>query len=172
MGSSTFSDFVLADLDFIFNNKTKHTYPTNNTPIISLSKGKAKGKLIGGNLSLLAAMCGTKYLPNAKEKLVYIEDIEEKPYRIDRMLTQLEQAMDLKKAKGIILGQFDGCDSDSDNSLSLRETLDNHFKDIGIPVIYQFPIGHIQDQVMLPIGIEAELDGDKKTLTLLESIYQ
>jgi len=136
--------------------------------VITLSTGKAKGKLIGGNLSLISAMCGTKYLPSAKGKIVFLEDIDEKPYRVDRMLVQLEQAWNLKKAKGILLGEFADCDSDSDRSLTLMETLENHFKGCGIPVLYKVPLGHIDDQATYPVGIKVEMDTATKEITLLE----
>ena len=133
-----------------------------------LSQGKAKGRLIGGNLSLISAMCGTKYLPSAKGKIVFLEDIDERPYRIDRMLVQLEQAWDLKKANGILLGEFTGCDSDSDRSLTLQQTLENHFKNCGIPVLYHIPLGHIEDQATYPVGIKVSMDTNKREIRLLE----
>ncbi len=165
VGSSDFSPFSLEYLQILFH---PHPKVSLSIPTIKhLSEGKAKGVLIGGNLSLLSAMCGTKYLPSAKGKIIFLEDIEEKPYRIDRMLVQLEQAMDLKKAKGIILGQFTDCDSDSDRSLTLEETLSNHFKDIGIPVIKGAPIGHISDQWTLPIGRKVHIDTSQSSIKLV-----
>ncbi len=137
--------------------------------VITLSPGTAKGKLIGGNLSLISAMCGTKYLPSAKGKIVFLEDIDEKPYSVDRMLIQLEQAWNLKKAKGILLGEFADCDSDSDRSLTLLETLENHFKNCGIPVLYNIPLGHIEDQATYPVGIKVSMNADSKEIILLEN---
>ncbi|MEM9548863.1 MAG: LD-carboxypeptidase [Bacteroidota bacterium] len=170
VGSSEFtsftSDYVKKMLFSSISGQTIEHYDPSE--VITLSRGTAKGKLIGGNLSLISAMCGTKYLPSAKGKIVFLEDIDEKPYRIDRMLVQLEQAWDLKKAKGIILGEFEGCDSDSDRSLTLLETLENHFKGCRIPVLYKMPLGHIDNQATYPIGIKAEMDAEKKKIVLLE----
>jgi len=171
VGSSEFSPYAIEYLQKmlftpIIGQPIHHKDPSR---VITLSSGFAKGKLIGGNLSLISAMCGTKYLPSAKGKIVILEDIDEKPYRIDRMLIQLEQAWDLKKANGILLGEFADCDSDSDRSLTLNETLENHFKDCGIPVLYNFPLGHIEDQATYPVGIKASMDTKTKKVVLLEN---
>ena len=132
--------------------------------------GRAKGVLIGGNLSLLSAMAGTSYSIQAKGRLVFIEDVGEKPYRIDRMLTQLRQSVGLEQAAGIILGIFSGCEADpDDHSLKLIETLRDRLGDFNCPVYYGMPFGHIDDQCSLPVGVEAEFDAGKGTLRLLEA---
>ncbi|MCB9306317.1 MAG: LD-carboxypeptidase [Lewinellaceae bacterium] len=131
--------------------------------------GKARGTITGGNLSLLAALIGTDFEPSFRGKLVFIEDVGEQPYRIDRMLTQMLQATDLAKAAGIALGVFAGCEAKDDSpSLSLRETLEDRLSGLGIPVVYGIPFGHVEHQATLPYGIKAELDADAGTLTLLE----
>ena len=130
--------------------------------------GKAKGVLTGGNLALLAALAGTSYLPSFRHKIVFIEDIGEQPYRIDRMLTQLLMATDLKLAAGIALGVFNDCQPKGDASLSLRDTLQDRLGDLGIPVQYGIPFGHVSHMATLPYGIEAELNTDTQTLQLLE----
>lgn len=115
--------------------------------------GIATGSLWGGNLSLLAAMVGTGAVPDLAGKLLFIEEVGEKPYRIDRMLTQLRQAWQLDRAAGIILGRFSDCEADADDrSLTLRETLTDRLGDLGIPVAYGLPIGHIKDMCTLPVG--------------------
>jgi len=124
--------------------------------------------LTGGNLALLSAMTGTAYLPSFKNKLVFIEDIGEQPYRIDRMLTQLLMGTDLKQAAGIALGVFNDCQPKSDASLSLRETLQDRLGSLGIPVQYGIPFGHVTHMATLPYGIQAELDTNTQTLRLLE----
>lgn len=134
-------------------------------------KGQAEGPLVGGNLSLLAALSGTSYLPNFKDALVFIEDVEEEPYRLDRMLTQLVHAADLNAAAGIILGQFAGCEKDPDDeySFTLRETLQSFASHWDMPVIYNFSIGHIKKQCTVPCGIQARLDTENPGIQLLES---
>ena len=135
-----------------------------------LRPGRAKGILGGGNLSLLAAMAGTDFNLSASGRLLFIEDVGEKPYRIDRMLTQVRQACQLEQVKGIALGVFSGCEADPDDlSLNLIETLRDRLGDLKCPVYYGLPFGHIKDQCTLPVGIEAELDAGKGILTLLEA---
>ena len=131
--------------------------------------GMAVGKLVGGNLSLLAPLAGTKYQPDIKGKLLFIEEIGEVPYRIDRMLTQLRQSYPLKEAAGIILGVFRGCEmKKGSRSLSLMETLEDRLGDLKIPVFYGTAIGHIKNNMTLPIGINARFNADRGELTLLE----
>lgn len=132
--------------------------------------GEATGVLSGGNLSLLAALAGTPYAPDFSGRIVFIEDVEERPYRVDRMLTQLRQACNLEKAAGIALGVFVDCvPEDGVPSLSLMESLEDQLGSLGIPVAYGLPFGHMANQCVLPVGIKASLDADQKSLTLLES---
>lgn len=131
--------------------------------------GKAMGELVGGNLSLLAPLAGTKYQPNIKGRLLFIEEIGESPYRIDRMLTQLRQSYPLKDAAGIILGVFRGCEmKEGSRSLSLMETLKDRLGDLGIPVFYGTAIGHIANNMTLPVGGKARLDANTGEIVLLE----
>lgn len=138
-----------------------------NQPLI-ITGGKAKGALVGGNLALLAAMTGTPFQPVFKGKLVFIEDIDESPYRIDRMLTQLLQGTDLAQAAGIALGVFAGCSPKPGMlSLSLHDTLRDRLGALGIPVVYGFPFGHVAHQMTFPIGVMGEMDSSAGTLTIL-----
>jgi muramoyltetrapeptide carboxypeptidase len=136
----------------------------------TITPGKGHGELIGGNLSLLAAMAGTEFaLRNTKGKLLFIEDVNEQPYRIDRMLTQLRQTVDMRQLAGIALGIFEGCNPKDSDSQSLIAVLKDRLGDLRVPVVYGLSFGHIRDQFTLPIGIEAELDADKATMTFLET---
>ena len=136
----------------------------------TINKGKVQGTLIGGNLSLLAAMAGTEFEVDATDKLVFMEDIEEKPYRIDRMLTQLRQSSNLEKAAGFALGIFADCVPEpEDRSLSLLETVEDRLQSIGKPTAYGLSWGHISNQATLPVGVQAELNADTFVLKLLES---
>ena len=132
--------------------------------------GKCRGELIGGNLSLLTALAGTQFaLQNTKGKILFIEDVGEHPYRVDRMLTQLRQSVDLRQLAGIALGVFEDCNPKDTGSQSLIAVIKDRLGDLGIPVIYGLSFGHIRDQFTLPIGIEAELDTEKATMTFLET---
>ena len=134
-----------------------------------LRAGKAKGELTGGNLTLLAAAVGTDFQPKFKNKLVFIEDIGERPYRLDRMITQLLQGSDLDKAAGIVLGVFEDCEAKKDDrSLSLMEMFEDRLGHLDMPIIYGLSFGHIKNHMTLPVGIEAEMDTAKRTVRLLE----
>lgn len=129
--------------------------------------------MVGGNLSLLVAIAGTEYLPNFKNKIVFIEDIGEKPYRIDRMLTQLRQAGKLEEAAGILLGVFSDCEADDDErSLTLWETVNDRTKDLGIPVLYGFSFGHISNQCTFPVGAKVRMNVEQQSLVVLEEIMK
>ncbi len=132
--------------------------------------GKAKGRLKGGNLSLLAALVGSPYAPSYARHIVYLEDIGEKPYRIDRLITQMKQGSDLWEAAAIVLGVFNDCEAKpGERSLTLMETLEDHFADFPRPVAYGFSFGHIDHQFTLPVGALAEVDFDRKEIRILES---
>lgn len=137
----------------------------------TIVKGKARGRLIGGNLSLLAAMAGTPFgLKDLKGKILFIEDIGEFPYRIDRMMTQLRQSADLRQLSGVALGIFEDCNPPKGKpSQTVQDVMRDRLGDLGIPVVYGLSIGHIRDQFTLPVGIEAELDANSATMTFLES---
>jgi muramoyltetrapeptide carboxypeptidase len=135
-----------------------------------IREGEAKGQLVGGNLCLLASMAGTPFQVDFKNKLVFLEDVGEKPYRIDRMLTQLLQSSNLHLAKGIILGIFEDCQPKNEEfSLTLMDTLKERLGGLNIPVLYGFSFGHIQNMCTFPIGIEASLDTATREVRLLEN---
>lgn len=139
--------------------------------MLTITPGVAEGPLVGGNLSLMAALNGTAYDLDFSGKLVFLEDVGEAPYRIDRMLTQLLQtAGKLQEVAGIVLGRFNDCEADDmDRSLSLYETLHDRLAGLGIPVMYGLSFGHIDKNLTLPFGVRARLDTETQTLTLLES---
>ncbi len=135
-----------------------------------INSGSMKGPLVGGNLSLMTALVGTPWQVSYADKLVFIEDIDEKPYSIDRMLVQLLQATDLSQAAGILLGVFYDCNPDEgDRSLTLRETLVGQLAALDIPVFYGFSFGHIDHHCTLPVGTLAEFDQVKQEIRFLES---
>lgn len=139
--------------------------------IQTITSGTVEGILVGGNLSLVSALNGTAYDLNFRDKLVFLEDVGEAPYRIDRMLTQLLQTEGkLRSAAGIVLGRFNDCEADDlDRSLSLYETLYDRLSGLGIPVLYGLSFGHINKNLTIPFGIKAKLDTEAQTLTLLEA---
>ena len=138
--------------------------------LITLNPGLAQGRLVGGNLALVSSVLGTPYEIDTSGNILFLEDIGEHPYRIDRFLSQLRLAGKLDVLSGLILGQFTDCDpAPGKPSLSLDDIFDDYFSELDIPQLKNFPSGHTSDNATLPLGVEVELDAGEKTLTLLES---
>ncbi len=142
----------------------------------TLTPGVAEGRLVGGNLAVLSALIGTPYAPDWRGALLFLEEIREAPYRIDRMLTQLKQAIPFNDAAGVMLGVFRrsldagaGASADAEPSLSLEQAIDDHFTDLSVPAAYGFSFGHIANNFTIPLGVRARLDTGAQTLTLLEA---
>jgi muramoyltetrapeptide carboxypeptidase len=135
----------------------------------TLVSGRAKGRLVGGNLALLAALHGTPYQPNYDGSILVLEDVNEAPYRIERMLLQLRLSGDLSGCAAIAFGSFTNT-GEKDDSLGgtrpLAEVLEEAAREAGVPTISGIPIGHISDQWSIPLGMNAELDADAKRLTV------
>ncbi len=137
--------------------------------IITISPGTARGPLVGGNLTLVQALVGTPYFPSLDGAILFLEDVGEAVYRIDRMLAHLKLAGKLDKVAGVMLGRFTELSRGGDGgALGLDEVLQTHLGDLGVPVAAGFPFGHIDDQWTLPVGIPAELDATAGELTILE----
>ncbi|BFM09967.1 LD-carboxypeptidase [Simiduia litorea] len=130
--------------------------------------GTATGRLVGGNLTVLTSLLGTPFEPDVKGCLLFLEDIGEEPYRIDRMLTQWWLAGKLQQLSGIVFGKFTEAKS-NDNSFSVEEVLRSRCEALAIPVLRGTMIGHVPDQTTVPLGVMAELNADAGRLTLLES---
>jgi len=182
VASSTMTEYTSGHLAPIFGLQDEHriNLSTNNKirgeeeavyRFKTITPGKAKGKLVGGNLSLLASLMGTKHEVKTKNKIVFIEDVGEAPYRVDRMLTQLISAGFFSKVKGIILGVFAGCERKDEETQTLHEVVQERIKRLQIPAVYGFSFGHIDNQCTFPIGAKAEFDASTGTVTLLEDGY-
>ncbi|OKH37078.1 LD-carboxypeptidase [[Phormidium ambiguum] IAM M-71] len=138
--------------------------------IETITPGKARGKLIGGNLSVLSAMVGSAYLPNWQGSILFLEEIGEEVYRVDRMLTQLKLAGILDRISGFIFGQCTRCDPEKpEQSLTLMQVLQDHIQPLKIPAWYGAAIGHIPNKFTLPIGLEVEIDANNGSIQMLES---
>ena len=143
---------------------------TTPIPVETITPGKARGKLVGGNLSVLAAMVGSAYLPSWKQTILFVEEIGEDPYRVDRMLTQLKLAGILPQIAGFIFGQCTNCvPKNQEDSLTLAQVLTDHIQPLGIPAWYGSMIGHIKDKFTVPVGLEVEINANQGTIHLLES---
>lgn len=138
--------------------------------IITIRAGVAQGPLIGGNLSLLSALAGTRYFPNLDGAILFLEDVGEDLYRIDRMLAQLRMMGALDRLAGVVLGQFTEMKrGTSDGALGFDEVMASYLDPLGIPAAFGFPIGHVDDQWTMPIGVRARLDAGAGEVDLLES---
>ncbi|WP_127020017.1 S66 peptidase family protein [Flagellimonas beolgyonensis] len=135
----------------------------------TITSGACMGELVGGSLTLVNALVGTPHEIDFTDKLVFLEDVEEAPYRIDRMLTQLIEGPTFKKAKGILFGVCKGCDREKKPSnFTLKEVIMDRIAPLGIPAAYGLSFGHVPNNFTLPVGIQAIFNADKLTLELLE----
>ena len=137
----------------------------------TIVRGTARGRLLGGNLSVIAAMAGSDYLPDWNNAILFVEEIGEDVYRIDRMLTQLKLAGILDRLAGFIFTQCIDCtaEDDEDPSLTLPQVLQDIIKPLGIPAWYGSAIGHLRDNFTVPVGVEVEIDAGQGTIRMLES---
>lgn len=137
--------------------------------VITLRGGVAEGPLLGGNLSLVAALAGSALLPSFDGAILFLEDVGEALYRIDRLLSQLRLAGVLGRLAGVAVGHFtELARGTPDGAMGLDEVLDHYLTPLGVPAAFGFPIGHMDEQWTLPLGVRARLDADAGELTLLE----
>ncbi|WP_341201652.1 LD-carboxypeptidase [Planomicrobium okeanokoites] len=146
-------------------------YDEGISTLTPVSRGVAQGELVGGNLGLLRSSIGTKFEIDTKDKILLIEDIEKQPYEIDGMLNQLRMARKFEGLAGVVIGDFKNCEpEDPEKSLNLDQVFDHYFKDLGIPVVKGFKIGHCEPHFSVPLGVMARLDATEMTLTVLPGV--
>jgi muramoyltetrapeptide carboxypeptidase len=134
-----------------------------------ITPGEAEGRLLGGNLSVLTAMIGSDYLPEWNNSILFLEDVGEDIYRIDRMLTQLKMSGILDQISGFIFGQCVNCERANSYSLTLRQVFDDHIKPLGIPAFSGAMFGHTSQMITLPVGLPATMDAQLGTIQLKET---
>ncbi len=155
--------------DIPFMKQTDEKYALGHEPY-TIYPGKANGTLTGGNLSLLVCLPNTPYAPSYKDKIVFIEDLDEKPYRVDRMLTYLLASTDLSEAAGIVLGVWYNCETkDPESSFNLREVFEDRLGTLNIPCFYGHTFGHVSDICTFPIGVQSRMDTSSFNVKLLEN---
>lgn len=141
------------------------------TRIECLVPGRATGRLVGGNLSLLAATIGTPYEIETKDRILFLEDVGEEPYKIDRMLTQLDMANKLAEAAGFVIGDWTGCEAKSlPDSFTVKDLLERIVAPYGKPTIYNVMAGHTKPLMTLPLGVTVSLHATERVLIIEESI--
>jgi len=138
-----------------------------------IASGIACGNLIGGNLGLLCNSLGTPYEISTKDKILFIEEVSEAPYRVDRILTQLLLAKKLQQCKGIIIGQFIGCDLPHyERSLTLEEVVRDRLYNLNIPMFSGFCSGHDYPKLTLPIGARVKMDAETGVIHVIEAVVE
>ncbi len=136
----------------------------------TITPGQTRGRLLGGNLSVLAALVGSPYLPSWKNTILFLEDVGEEIYRVDRMLTQLKLGGILEQLVGLIFASCSDCDpaEDDEPTLTLGQVLSELIAPLGIPAWSGSMIGHIQNNFTVPLGVEVEIDAERGTILMLE----
>jgi len=123
-----------------------------------LVPGKTKGIVTGGCLSNFVSLIGTPCLPEIEQRVLLLEDVNERPYRLDRMLWQAARAGIFSKIKGLILGEFPNCFKDNKEKENFEQGVKNYLQDYRVPVISHLPFGHAEDIHTLPLGVTTEID--------------
>ena len=145
--------------------------PVDSATAMVLRKGKGRGRLLGGNLSLIAATLGTRYAPDFTRSVLFLEDTDEESYRIDRLLVQLHHASILDKISALLFGQFTNSEPSDPTkpSLTLAEVLEDASSWTKAPILSNLSFGHIPSKLTIPVGIPALVDADARTVQILES---
>jgi muramoyltetrapeptide carboxypeptidase len=140
--------------------------------VVSIAGGKASGRLVGGCLLDFIFTIGTPWEPDLDDAIFFFEDAGSAPIQIDRPLLYLGQLGKFDKVRGIVAGELAGCEWDNfttaPRSKTLEEVLTGRLGDLGVPVLYNLPLGHGASLATLPLGVQATLDADSKTLTIDE----
>lgn len=179
VGTSTWSNYVangfkeqlMENKLVTFQNPDKKgdNVVTYKDRITTLHPGVVEGKLLGGNLTLISGLCGSPYLPDFKDSILFLEEVSESPEKVDRMFCQLMNAGILKQIKGFVFGKCTDCNPSAGfGSLNLDQILRDYIKPLGIPAYSGAVIGHIADQFLLPVGVKVRMDANKGTIEFLE----
>ncbi|HET9947832.1 MAG TPA: LD-carboxypeptidase [Longimicrobiales bacterium] len=132
---------------------------------LPLRPGRAEGPLVGGNLAILAALCGTRHAPRTAGCIVFLEDVGEAAYRVDRMLVQLERSGALRGAVGLAFGRFT---APADDPFPVVDVLAELAERLSLPAVANLPFGHVRANFVIPVGARARLDAGATTLEILE----
>ena len=183
IGSGTWNRFNADQFDRLFFKRELMHYqntvvdaddelvPRSNRTLTLLG-GVAQGELVGGNLTVLTALAGSPYLPDFTGKILFLEDVEEAPYRIDRMFSTLKLMGALDKIAGFIFGECTDCKpGDGYGSLTLDQIFDDYIVPLKIPAYRGAMIGHIREQFIVPVGGRVEMDADTGSFRLLEPVF-
>jgi muramoyltetrapeptide carboxypeptidase len=148
----------------------KETLAQTEHRIQTIVPGTARGRLLGGNLTVLTAMLGSPYLPDWRDAILFLEDVSEDIYRVDRMMTSLKLAGVLEKVRGFVFGTCEDCEpGEGFGSLTIEEVFDDHVRPLNVPAWRGAMIGHRMPQFTLPVGADVEIDAARGTIRMLEA---
>ncbi|MDR9419042.1 LD-carboxypeptidase [Gracilimonas sp.] len=169
VGKSTWNSFTKKAFRSVLENGETPSFeiPNGQGDGFIISSGKTEGILLGGNLSVLVSMIGSDYLPSFEGAILFLEDVGESVYRVDRMLTQLKLAGILDEISGFVFGKCTDCNA-GNNSLSLKEVFDDHIKPLNIPAFYGAMISHEDNNITLPVGQKAIIDATRKVIKMTQ----
>lgn len=181
-GTGSWNSFNVKQFEKVFFNKELVSYQNEVTKgedlvakgnrIQTLKGGIVEGTILGGNLTVLSSLSGTPYYPDFHNGILFIEDVGEDPYRIDRMMSTLQLNGTLSKIKGFIFGQCSGCTPGGGyGSFTVDQIMDHYILPLGIPAFTGAMIGHIPRQFIVPVGAKVRMDADKGTFTILEQVF-
>ncbi|MGO1243045.1 LD-carboxypeptidase [Sphingobacterium sp. JB170] len=149
--------------------KKGDTFIQYNDRIRTIHEGRVEGVLLGGNLTLVSGLCGSAFLPDFKDAILFIEEVDEDYGRVDRMFCQLKNAGILAAIKGFVFGNCTDCSPTSGyGSFNLDQILDDYIRPLNIPSYSGARIGHISDQFILPVGVTVRMDATAGIIELLE----
>lgn len=181
-GSGSWNSFNVKQFTELFFEEKEVTYenemPKGDDLVVKANRiqtiqgGSAEGKLLGGNLTVLTALSGTPYYPDFTDSILFIEDIAEDPYRIDRMMSTLQLNGTLAKAKGVIFGQCTDCTPGGGyGSLTVDQVMDDYLLPLGVPAYTGAMIGHVPKQFILPVGATVRMDADRGSISLNQKLF-
>ena len=153
--------------------KVEDTLTQIDDRVTTIRKGRAQGRLMGGNLTVLTTIIGSDFLPDWDNAILFLEDVNEGIYRVDRMLTQMKLAGILDQINGFVFGKCTDCDPGSGyGSFTLDQVFDHHIEPLNIPAWSGAMIGHISEKFTVPIGVKAQIDATRGIIKMLEPAVQ
>lgn len=176
VGNSGWNDFTKNIFTNVVMTSKTFNFPSNHATedkVFTINPGKVSGELVGGNLTVLSALIGSVYLPAWKNKILFLEEAKEEPYSIDRMLTQLKLCGILNSISGFVFGKCAKCLAEEPlKAFTFHEVILQHIQPLKIPAFYGAMIGHIENKLTVPLGINATIDADKGIISLEENSVQ
>ncbi|PPL03763.1 S66 peptidase family protein [Parapedobacter indicus] len=172
VANSHWTPMVIRQFEQLFFDGKLPMYTADRKPN-TITGGTAEGRLFGGNLTVLTGIAGSAYFPDFEDGILFLEEIGEEPYRIDRMFSQLALTGALRKIKGFVFGQCTDCRSKNPaNSLTVEQILYDYIRPLGIPAFQGARIGHIDEQFILPIGARVRIDATQGSIHIVEPIFK